>query len=59
MSYVIIGGIYYSINGGSSWTKSNAPDNIFWLGITSNANGQYLAVGTQGMLLVLITRVFA
>ncbi len=50
LSFILtIGGIYFSSDGGSSWTKSNAPNFVTnWNGITSNSNGKYLAAGTRG-----------
>ena len=46
-SHINSGGIFYSSNGGSSWSKSNAQDKN-WRGVSSSFNGLYLAAITEG-----------
>ena len=37
--------MYYSLDSGSTWSKSNAPGANWW-SMTSDSSGQYLAAGT-------------
>ncbi len=56
---LVLGGIYYTSNGGvttPTWTKSNAPNGVaYWNGITSSANGVYLAACTDGNYMIILS----
>ena len=45
----LVGGIFYSSNGGISWFKSNAPDRN-WRCISASVDGQYLSAGSEGKI---------
>lgn len=45
------GGIYYSLNNGTTWTQSgSAPTGTMWSSVTSDSTGQYVAasIGCNG-----------
>ncbi len=46
--YIIVGGVFYSTNGGSSWTESTgAPTGKKWYSIASSSTGEFVVAGSH------------